>query len=722
MNPIPPAVQTLLKQKDFVGENRPAATLIIGGQPGEFSEELLSDPVNWSIWRNFTTSGKGCGNIAETNDGRCIVGYCQNGGVYLAWAPTVVGILSGEEVFDYEHAIKIFQNPHSNSNGYTGCSINMIDGVFHMIIGYIDPDAFGGYNTGGLYLDYWKDSDGNGNEMSFIANALSNFQCQNGTSPVPSYINKLEPSGDLVFGIGYGFNFGHEGLILYSSTSGLTWANRANPSGYYLGHQTSTRFMQFGDDDFITVLWNSNGSHLTNYFYNSGADVTTNSPDWSGWPTDSPSNCSWIELEGEIYMAWRAASWTTANLYKLNSDQLPVQHNADFFNFENWTEIVSLTCGQLQLGLDAGRTALIMQGSNDNYVSGAGVAVEPNIGLPILSINVDRSKGSASQLTAVIDNKNGWYAPDNILSEWFQVLWPNAVITSTMGYGINQQQVFKGLIDEITMNNYASGGATLEIVARDFSKRALDQMAQMYVEEPYPHIAYVLLYLWQTPEYIFNDLALKAGWAADKIHVEVTGMTLPEFKIPHEQYADAFQRLSELAAFEWLSDEATGDIYFRKAIEPEPVSVYVYREGEDIFKLGYKFSDAELYRDVVVWSLDENGNAVRATVTWSAADYNNVLPHKTLIIQAADIVTTVEGCAEIAQRQADAITPKPRSVDFVVIGNPYLQIGDCIQVIESSSTISELYRIIELTHQFDEGSNNIFTTSLKCYHYAYVPI
>lgn len=60
-----------------------------------------------------------------------------------------------------------------------------------------------------------------------------------------------------------------------------------------------------------------------------------------------------------------------------------------------------------------------------------------------------------------------------------------------------------------------------------------------------------------------------------------------------------------------------------------------------------------------------------------------------------------------------------REVNFSAVAVPWLQPGDCVQVIEYASTISEIYRITSIDLELDpEG----FIMTCAAYHYGYAPI
>jgi len=326
----------------------------------------------------------------------------------------------------------------------------------------------------------------------------------------------------------------------------------------------------------------------------------------------------------------------------------------------------------------------------------------------VISVSIDRSKGGASQATFVVDNKAGAKAPDPG-GDYYHILWPGKTVTISMGYGGSQVLLFTGLVDTCTMQNPP---ARITCTCRDMSKLALDAMIQTDVDGVR---VYGITYLDQTLEYIFRDLALKAGYAAGNIIADITGITLKEITFSREQYADAFQKLCELCLFEWYCDEA-GKLVFRKATEAASTS-YTFAEGEDLFEISYEISDADIYTRIYVEGRDEDGKPITATALLDESQYALSL-QKTLFINANDIVTTTANCQTLANYEAAQVATKARNVTIKVIGNPWIQIGDAIQVTETSSTISEIYRVLEITHSMDADGSPIFSSNIKCYAYA----
>jgi hypothetical protein len=109
------------------------------------------------------------------------------------------------------------------------------------------------------------------------------------------------------------------------------------------------------------------------------------------------------------------------------------------------------------------------------------------------------------------------------------------------------------------------------------------------------------------------------------------------------------------------------------------------------------------------------GKDVVATANYISAAYYNIPADKILWLQAGE-ATTLAACQAIANKAEYQMRCRDRICEFACIGNPYLQIGDIIQVTETTTTISELYRITDI--QSTQSPDGGYIMQITCYHYA----
>jgi hypothetical protein len=148
-------------------------------------------------------------------------------------------------------------------------------------------------------------------------------------------------------------------------------------------------------------------------------------------------------------------------------------------------------------------------------------------------------------------------------------------------------------------------------------------------------------------------------------------------------------------------------------------AAWVFREGEDIISLDYTISGRNLVSKIYVHGMDTGGTEIEATADYTSKTYYNVLAQKVEKMDAPDADTTAKA-QKVADRQELLVRARPRICQHNAIAVPWLQIGDTIMIVESSTGISEAYRIISmtLTQEATEGGQTS-TMQITTYHYGY---
>jgi len=701
MRVIPADKLTLLKSRSMLGANSPNHRITITGAPNN----SLFDPTTWTTWRYFVGESdvKGLGNMEETSDGRAVISYVENNAVYVAFAPSIAGILAGTEVF--ANPIKV-----KDGNAYENIqtSITNINGILHLAITNWSMVVLeDGTENWILECEHWVDTDGLG--ASFTLKNYISTDLSSGTSwsrSLPQVganlgqIICLSDTNWIIMCPSWSYIY-QKSKCCYTTDAGETWNNGAStPTSlfYYLAG-SGVSVLPIDDSSFL-VSWQSSSSYEKLLYYtNYGASMTA-----TNWGTDWPSGdgnavrgVGFVSINGTIYMVAAGIGGSPYDIYSFNLDTITY---ADIMVYTNWTLVTSLSYfGAGEPRFTVTNNALILQHTGVGEVSGAGTTSE-EVSLRAKSINISKNRSMAGSSSIAFDNKDGWLSPDRA-GPWYNVLFPNVGVLVEQGYGQDLVATFKGTTDDIIVNNFP---AELTLQCRDGQKKALDQTIR-------DGTAYSIKYTNKTPEFMFNDLATRVGFTS--IETQVTGITVGEKEFKLENYSDAFGWLAEIAGFAWHVDD-TGKVFYIKENEipigeVTPVTAYAFKEGEDIISLGYTISDRDLYSKVIV-----NGDGVSAETAYISASYYNILSDKILFLNAPE-AKTVAACKEISDRAEYHMRSRDRICEFAAIAVPWLEIGDIIQVTESTSTISELYRITDMTlTQTSDG----FIMTITCYHFA----
>lgn len=734
---IPPAIQTLLKSKQMTGENRPTGVLRMEpnflGDINFFTEEPTArmsgyddDNLKFQV-SNYVLGADGrefCA-IMNRSTTEIYIGRMDENEDYLYKSFPVTSIeatgisTGGKTDIDTRAGKRVVLKRRS-------------DGRILMLV--MTEETYEVANSINCYIS----NNGLGTDFTFLSNVYTGVQLVEGDFLFKDgwflmlSLVRTAPNGDLYFSAVvtdryYGTVRAGGMTIFKSIDNGLSWV-QLHYARSLIGLESVTSPVIFGNGD---VIFSGLIGALSTYFmYSTDEGIT-----WDG--TSIKINYDNLDLPGrniypdfgqmwesDVYYdvaqdalyRWCVYPLLVSVMYAPSIDRILANNQFNDIWYLLQDHILIQVDGHAHAPFESSRIGYIDKNYNGKWLLERSNYDDMILGVIFTEkairpkrITIDRTKGSASQATIVLDNKDGIYSPDNAESEWQGELWPNKGITVTLGYGAKQQKVFTGLIDEVYMSNYP---AELTIQARDYSKLALDQTIRVEFDG---QIYHTLNYIGETIEFIFSDLATRAGFI--NVNVEETGFTLDEINLSQESYADAFQRLAEIASFEWFCDEI-GVLHFRKAVEAAPESEWVFREGEDIFSLGYTISDSEIHRNLVVISQDIDGNTIQVLGNWPAADYYGLPTGKTLMIQATDLASNAEQCAVLLAQASENLSTKPRKVEFVVVGNPYIQIGDCVTVIESTTTISEIYRVWSVTHNMSASGSPVFSTTIKCYWYA----
>ena len=144
-------------------------------------------------------------------------------------------------------------------------------------------------------------------------------------------------------------------------------------------------------------------------------------------------------------------------------------------------------------------------------------------------------------------------------------------------------------------------------------------------------------------------------------------------------------------------------------------AAWVFQEGSDIYSLNLTVSRRNLYGTIRV-----NGNGVEALAVATSPqwDSSTIRLDKTLFADSP-YSETVPQCQAAADYLMSDMLNHYICCDFAAVGNPWIMLGDSIMIIESSSTISEVYKITGLTLEITPDG---CVMSIKAFNIGYTPL
>lgn len=414
---------------------------------------------------------------------------------------------------------------------------------------------------------------------------------------------------------------------------------------------------------------------------------------------------------GVLFMLVSGGSANTANSRLYRMKETSTLSPAALNDSANWELLRSDMIiwwsdnpGYLSMAADGSIHWYSVRAVNDNTGSAVNTVLTRSRKAPVFdiqSIAISKSKGGANTASISVNNQAGRVNPRNPDSPLYKILNLNRKAHIAQGYGTDLVPSFTGIIDGVHMSTFPM---VAEIKLRDNLKRALDQIVTKNGSQ-------VVTYARQPIEDIVSDLCFLCGMPVGTI--EPTGISV-EKEFNWQTYADALQFLSDIASFEFLVDEA-GLFHFRRDYQPDDMEVaWSFEEGVDIQNLSYEIDDTDLYRAVRVYGKSEDDQVMVYNAAFVDAEEFNILPQKIMKIDATETSTMGE-LAKIAQRALATMRSRTRIIKFSAVAIPHLQVGDFIQLFESSTNTHEIYRLSSIDLNMTKDH---FTMTCTAYYYG----
>jgi hypothetical protein len=225
-----------------------------------------------------------------------------------------------------------------------------------------------------------------------------------------------------------------------------------------------------------------------------------------------------------------------------------------------------------------------------------------------------------------------------------------------------------------------------------------------------------------TPENIFTQLALWAGFSASQIHVQSTGMTAITVSWDNETYESKIATLEDATRFLAWAD-VSGEVHFKEVSESTSAGLaMIYEEGGAPDRIGrlteldYDIDWRDVHKHLIFVAKDFSDNTIQSIYTYPGESVVEMLDDDIFTYQIKGVAVTQARLDATAAEQGRRMAAGLRAVYFSGPAIPEHDIGDVIQVIESSTTISEYYRIDAISLSWAKGQTYMMT--LECHHYG----
>lgn len=149
---------------------------------------------------------------------------------------------------------------------------------------------------------------------------------------------------------------------------------------------------------------------------------------------------------------------------------------------------------------------------------------------------------------------------------------------------------------------------------------------------------------------------------------------------------------------------------------------WIFRQGEDLFNLDYRITRRNVYGTIWVSGASSAGST--GIYNYAGSTFFGIGNDKVIFFDLTNLDTSssqgsTAALQDAANQLGNDMIRKNRAVRFEAVAVPWIDPGDSVQVVESRTTISEIYRILSLEYEFSTGGAIMRGTA---YHYGYAPL